>query len=208
VADEVPVPQWANTAPRDPEAIATLTQEYLQSGHDIRSVLRVLFNSDFFKEAQFSRFKSPVELVIGTLRMTGEHKEPNGTDPGIIQSLDPPSVEVWHTGDEWINSGSLVDRVNFAAQHVSEMSHPGMMDIVERIIEECGSSPTPEELVDACLDTIGPFVMSNNTRTSLIQTASRDGEIVFGKSPKDEKQGCLLRDLLKMIVSSREYQLV
>ena len=82
VADEVPVPQWANTAPRDPEAIATLTQAYMESGHDVRSVLRVLFSSDFFKEAQFSRFKSPVELVIGTLRMTGEHKGPMVLIPG------------------------------------------------------------------------------------------------------------------------------
>ena len=177
------------------------------------------FNSDFFKEAQFSRFKSPVELVIGTLRMTGEHKEPDGTDPGLIQSLDeagymgqaildPPSVEGWHTGDEWINSGSLVDRVNFAAQHVGDMSNVFLRDIVDRIIEECGSAPTPEELVDACLDTVGPFVVSDNTRTSLIRTASRDGEIKIGRSTKDDKQDCLLRDLLKMIVSSREYQLV
>ena len=219
VADEVPVPQWANTAPRAPEAIATLTQAYMESGHDVRSVLRVLFNSDFFKEAQFSRFKSPVELVIGTLRMTGEHKGPDGADLGVIQPLDeagnmgqaildPPSVEGWHTGDEWINSGSLVDRVNFAAEHIGDLSNPGVRDMVDRIVEECGGAPTSDELVDACLDTVGPLVVSDDTRASLIEIASRDGEIAFGRSPQDDKQVHLMRDLLKMIVSSREYQLV
>ena len=29
--------------------------------------------------------------------------------------LNPPSVEGWHTGAEWINSGTLMKRINFAA---------------------------------------------------------------------------------------------
>ena len=34
--------------------------------------------------------------------------------------LNPPSVEGWHTGKEWIDTGCLVERINFAAQQVGD----------------------------------------------------------------------------------------
>ena len=198
VVDEAPVPQWADIPPRDPEAIATLADAYMDSGHDIRSVLRVLFNSDFFKEAQLSRFKSPAELVVGTLRVTGQFGGPDRADPGFIYGplteadvmgqalLNPPSVEGWHTGSEWINSGALVDRVNFAADQMGDLSNPGVRDIVDRIVDECGESPTPEELVDASLDIVGPLPVSDDTRRSLIDIAG-GGPIGAGTGP--QRQG-------------------
>mgnify|MGYP003324035704 CR=1 FL=1 len=76
VADEVQVPAWNVTPPKDPEAIELLTQAYFESNYDLRAVLRVLFNSDFFKAAEFSRVKSPAELVAGTMRMSGSVTAP------------------------------------------------------------------------------------------------------------------------------------
>ncbi|GIT44037.1 MAG: hypothetical protein Ct9H300mP11_19730 [Chloroflexota bacterium] len=29
--------------------------------------------------------------------------------------MNPPTVEGWHTGREWIDSGTLVERINFAS---------------------------------------------------------------------------------------------
>ena len=219
VVDEAPVPQWADIPPRDPEAIATLADAYMDSGHDIRSVLRVLFNSDFFKEAQLSRFKSPAELVVGTLRVTGQFGGPDRADPGFIYGplteadvmgqalLNPPSVEGWHTGSEWINSGALVDRVNFAADQMGDLSNPGVRDIVDRIVDECGESPTPEELVDASLDIVGPLPVSDDTRRSLIDIAG-GGPIGLERDRSGKDMRRLTTDLLRGIVSSREYQLV
>ena len=45
VADEAPVSQWTETPPMDPEALETLAAAYFDSGHEIKSVLRTLFNS-------------------------------------------------------------------------------------------------------------------------------------------------------------------
>ena len=220
VVDEAPVPQWADIPPRDPEAIATLADAYMDSGHDIRSVLRVLFNSDFFKEAQLSRFKSPAELVVGTLRVTGQFGGPDRADPGFIYGplteadvmgqalLNPPSVEGWHTGSEWINSGALVDRVNFAADQMGDLSNPGVRDIVDRIVDECGESPTPEELVDASLDIVGPLPVSDDTRRSLIDIAGGGGPMEPDRDRSGKDMRRLTTDLLRGIVSSREYQLV
>ena len=208
VADEVPVPQWSDTPPRDPEAIDALAQAYFEHDHHIGAVLRVLFDSDFFKEAAFQRVKSPAEVIIGTLRKTGEFQTPDGGDPGIFtvmeecgfmgqKLLDPPSVEGWHTGEEWITSGSLVDRVNFAAQRMSDASLPGVMDMVARVTESTSSDPV--ELVSACLDVLGPLDVTEDTRSLLIELASAGA--------RDGVTQELILDLFKIIASSREYQL-
>lgn len=47
VADELPVPQWPHESPRDPAAIDALVKAYFDSGHNIKAMLEVLFNSDF-----------------------------------------------------------------------------------------------------------------------------------------------------------------
>ena len=50
VADEPQVPAWQHTR-RGTEAIRMLEAEYFRSNYDIRSMLRLLFNADFFKNA-------------------------------------------------------------------------------------------------------------------------------------------------------------
>ena len=118
VADEPQVPSWNITPPNDPDAIDQLIAAYDESDGDIRAMLRVLFNSDFFKQAQFSRVKSPAELVVSTARLAGNFSGPR---PGFNalafecayqgqELLNPPSVESWHTGSEWIDGGALVRR--------------------------------------------------------------------------------------------------
>jgi len=215
VADEVPVPQWSYTPPRDPAAIEELSQAYMDSDHDIRSMLRVLFNSDFFKNAKYTRVKSPAELVIGTLRMTGEYREPDVEIYGAPREagfmgqmlMNPPSVEGWHTGAEWINSGALVDRVNFASAHLGSVDNPGVRAIIDRLADMNGGTLSPEELVDGCLDLVGPLTVSDETREEMVTTASRGADVKLrDRQPGDESEQ-RVAEVLKMIASSREYQL-
>ena len=100
-----------------------------------------MFNSDFFKDSMYQKVKSPAEVVVGTLRLTGDLQGPDprlmetGQEPAYMgQSLhDPPSVEGWHTGREWINSGSVVKRINFMVDRLSDTDLPGVQDIVTRV---------------------------------------------------------------------------
>ena len=56
VGDEVQVPSWQDVAPRDPVALNIIGEAFQSSNYDIRSTLRVIFNSDFFKdESNFAR---------------------------------------------------------------------------------------------------------------------------------------------------------
>ena len=101
VADDVEVPSWMDTPPADMETIKMLEEEYFRSDYNIKSMLRLLFNSDAFKNARFTKVKSPIETIIGTLRLVGDWATPK---PGMEfifdemkymgqEILNPPSVE-------------------------------------------------------------------------------------------------------------------
>ena len=212
VADEAQVPAWSVTPPLDPEAVEFLADTLVESGYDIRSTLRVLFNSDFFKNARFTRLKSPAEVVVGTLRMVGGADFPAqeignlSRQPGYMGQdlLNPPSVEGWHTGAEWINSGSLMRRVNFTADLVGDLTRPGVKALAERLRAQ--GETTPKLMVDSCLDLMGPLDVSPGSRDELIAFAAEGGN--FSWDGAEQVQGSLARvsELLQLIVALREYQ--
>ncbi|MBS57515.1 MAG: hypothetical protein CL735_01980 [Chloroflexi bacterium] len=215
VADEVPVPQWGETPPRDPEAVAFLADAYKLYDHDIKSVMRVLFNSDFFKGAVFQRVKSPVELIIGTLRATGEYLVPVPGDVGMFDALeegkfmgqtllDPPSVEGWHTGKEWINSGALVERVNFASSRVGDGSKPGVKSLINRILNILGEDFSCIELIDASIEVLGTAQIDRSTRDTLIKEMEEEGNFNLDDQTETENR---ITNLLTFLVSTPEFQL-
>src|SRR6202012_5308218 len=120
-------------------ALDTLAAALRASKFNIKPVLRTLFNSDFFKNARYQHLKSPAEAVVGTLPLVGGYELPKpgygdlSMQPSYMGQdlLNPPSVEGWHTGKEWINSGSLMARVNFVAEKVGDTSLPGVQAIIK-----------------------------------------------------------------------------
>ncbi|MCH8184605.1 MAG: DUF1800 domain-containing protein [Chloroflexi bacterium] len=214
VADEPQVPAWNIEEPRDPEAVETLRETFVSSGLEIKPVLRTMFNSDFFKESTYQKVKSPVEVVVGTLGLTGDLAGPDprlegmGKEPGYMGQaiLDPPSVEGWHTGKEWINSGSLVKRVNFVADRVSNTELPGVKSIIKRVAESNGSAMTAEALVDQCLDLMGPIEMGEHTRRELLSHAESEGSISWATEEDYARSSRRVGDMLALIAATREYQ--
>ena len=212
VADEPQVPAWSEMPPQDPEAVDTLARTFVDSGYEIKPVLRVLFNSDFFKNARFVKIKSPAEVVVGTLRLVGGAEFPA---PGIgnlakqtgymgQELLNPPSVEGWHTGAEWINSGALMKRINFAAGMLGDVDRPGVRDIIGRLQVQ-GDLP-PEGFVDSCLDLIGPLELKPETRHQLVDQATEKGALRWGTEQEAGISTERVGEILKLIASVREYQ--
>ena len=208
VADEPQVPAWQNTPPGDPEAIKALEGEYFRSGYDIRSMLRVLFNSDAFKNARFAKVKSPTETVVGTMRLVGDFNLPK---PGMNAMalnirymgqdlMNPPTVEGWHTGREWIDSGTLVERINFTADAVGNTSHPGIQSIIQRLASQ-GPTISPEQLVDGCLDMLGAYELTEVTRNELLAMSQGEGDIRTGTQEFESRVG----QMLQSIVATTEY---
>ncbi len=214
VADEPQVPAWDIEEPRDPEAIKLLSKVFVDSGYEIRPVLRTLFNSDFFKEAMYQKVKSPVEVVVGTLRMTQDglgvdpRLEALSKEPGYMgqEILDPPSVEGWHTGKEWINSGSLVKRVNFVADRVNDVELPGVQSMIRRIAGSNGQSMSAEALVDHCLDLMGPIEVAESTKAELVTNVESEGAISWATDADYAKSSRRVGETLALIAATREYQ--
>jgi uncharacterized protein (DUF1800 family) len=209
VADEPQVPAWQIEAPRDPEAIDMLAASFKESGGDMKAVLRTLFTSYFFKKARYSKIKSPAELVVSTLRQVGGEEVPRpryGNEIAMQPTymgqdlLNPPSVEGWHTGAEWINSGSLMSRINFTAEMFGDASRPGVQDIIARL--KAKGNLTPEQLVDSCLDLMGPLEYSDETKSELLEQARSHGDLSWDAPDAEERVG----QLLQLIVAMREYQ--
>ena len=84
--------------------------------------------------------------------------------------LNPPTVEGWHTGKEWIDSGTLVERVNFAAGEMGRIDSPGIRSIIDRFASE-GETISAERLVDGCLEMLGGYDLMEETRTLLLNHA-------------------------------------
>ena len=208
VGDEPQVPTWMDTPPQDPDTIKMLEEEYFRSGYSIRSMLRVLFNCDPFTNARFSRIKSPIETVIGTLRLIGDWTSPKPGFESIFEEmkhmgqepLNPPSVEGWHTGREWIDGGTLVERINYTADNVGDINHPGIRELVNRLGSE-GATMSPEGLVDGCLRMLGHYELADETRDMLVVHAQAGGELHTDNKEFPQH----VAQMLQLIVATKEY---
>ena len=208
VADEPEVPSWMDTPPQDTETIKMLEDEYFRSEYNIRSMLRVLFKSDAFKNARFCKVKSPIETVIGTLRLIGDWTSPKPGFESIFDEmkhmgqeiLNPPSVEGWHTGREWIDGGTLVHRINFTADFVGDATYPGIQEIVKGLASE-GLTISPEALVDGCLRMLGHYELPEETRRMLLAQAQKGVELRTDRSEFAQQVG----QMLQMIVATKDY---
>ena len=212
VADEPQVPAWSVKAPIDPGAVNILADALAESDLDIRYTLRVLFNSEFFKNARFKKLNSPAEVVIGTLRLVGGSDFPGpgfgnlSRQTGYMgqELLNPPSVEGWHTGIEWINSGSLMRRTNFFTDTISITSRPGIKKMVAWVRKQ--EIKSAEEFVDVCLSLFGPLEIDKPTHEELTQHVNSKGVFENDRLKTEQLEEKDIIELLQLIVSLREYQ--
>ena len=209
VADEPQVPSWTIEPARDEEALDMMCNVFEESGYEIREVLRFMLKSEFFKNARYSKIKSPAEVVVGTIKMVGSFQFPDPglskicREPGYMgqELLDPPSVEGWHTGSEWINSGSLLARINFVADSVTRTSQPGIQNIIRHMKSD--NVNTPDEVLEACLAHMGYLELSSETREQLDEHGDEGGNLDWS----DESATAIrIGEMMALISATTEYQ--
>ena len=119
--------------------------------------------------------------------------------------MNPPTVEGWHTGREWIDSGTLVERINYASDLLGNTDLPGVRSLVNRL-KSRGATLSPDSFVDGCLGLIGPLVVDNETRNELVAHAQRSGELRHGSSSEDSEFTRRTGEMFQMIASTAEFQ--
>lgn len=109
IADEIDWPE---------SYVVPLQQEFSNAGFDLKPVVRRILSSRvmFSPEVRGARVRSPVELSIGFLRCFGATTDLNR----LVERLRsigqvpfyPPSVKGWDGGRSWINTSTMLGRVN------------------------------------------------------------------------------------------------
>ena len=109
--------------------------------------------------------------------------------------LNPPSVEGWHEGIEWIDTGTLMERINFASAALGNINHQGINDLVNKIKKATSDITPNEELVQICANNIGLIELSYDSLNSIIETIDNIPDIT-------EK----ILTTLRLIGTAREFQ--
>ncbi|WP_372365455.1 DUF1800 family protein [Candidatus Uabimicrobium sp. HlEnr_7] len=101
----------------DKEEVSRLAQLFIDNDYEMLPLLRALFLSSHFRTPTNygKQIKSPVELIVGTVRMfkvhITNHRQLVQYSKQLGQDLfDPPNVKGWPGGNEWITSHTLLAR--------------------------------------------------------------------------------------------------
>ena len=94
---------------------------FMRTHGDIRSVMKtIVTSSEFFSSAAYrSKVKSPLEVVVSALRALDAKPDPTPRTAQVVSTLGQPlwghqAPNGWpETGDQWMNTGAILNRINF-----------------------------------------------------------------------------------------------
>ena len=121
-AEHVTAKMWREFVSPTPDAreVARLAAVFRDSGYEVKPLLRALFLSEAFwaEPARASLIKSPVDLIVGTLRTFGiqpmDYRPAAFAVAALGQNLfAPPNVKGWPGGESWIDASTLLARRQF-----------------------------------------------------------------------------------------------
>ena len=172
----------------------------------VHELCDILFNSEFFKseKIRYKKVKGPAEFAAGVLRLSKEFDVPtrdliprHRQIGWMGQELsNPTSVEGWHEGQEWIDTGALVERINFASEFLGNKENNGVKQIIKNIESSSSGHLTSAEIVSACLMELGDLLIDQSTYDALVEFS----DSVEGVSEK-------ISGVLGLIGSTKEFQM-
>ncbi|MCS6884189.1 MAG: DUF1800 domain-containing protein [Acidobacteriota bacterium] len=201
--------------------IDRLSQTYKSSNYSIKEVMRAILTSEEFysQKAFYALVKSPIEYVVGTLRMlkaklaTGNAGELGLRDIFTTLSAQgqilysPPSVKGWDPGLAWINTATLLERYNYANSLVTNRSQRGS-SIDPKALLAGAEVQTSKQVVDYFLKLLGIYDADETTRNQLKKYLEQNDDGTKGKfTLNHETIDKKIRGLIHLILSLPDYQL-
>jgi uncharacterized protein (DUF1800 family) len=164
-----------------PALVERVGAAFARSDGDIRETLRALFTSPEFNSpaAYRAKIKTPFELAVSAIRTLGG--ETNGgpalnqwmakMGEGLYQYQAPTGYP--DTAEEWVNAGSLLERLNFGLALASNRI-PGTRVDLARFLTDASASTSLDgaRIVDRFLDLIVHRDVSPGTRVTLMKQLS------------------------------------
>ncbi len=206
---------WEFFVYKDPEPpiVDGLAALFRQKRYELRPVLRTIFTCRAFysDRAIGTQIKSPVQLVVGTVRVLGIDLPPVGQLSRMLRQMGqvpfyPPNVKGWPSGRDWINTSTLFVRYNtcvWLAGGGGGAPAQGGRRGVERLsgarraaIFDPEGGDDPAEVVDRWVSRLIQRPIDSGKRQILIDAL--DGQ------PRRREN---VRRMIQLIVSMPEYQL-
>ena len=148
----------------DPAAKDTIAQSFRSSNYDIRTLVGMTLASEAFwrPEVRGTLIKSPVDLILGTIRTSGQLPDWWGSSDSRMASLgqnlfEAPNVAGWPGGPDWITPARLKLRQEMLLDFDQVTVTGAPIMIVPRVIAEEDLADTKSiELRYASEDFEGP----------------------------------------------------
>jgi len=179
---------------------------YLQSGYDMRAVMReVLLSPEFWDEsAYFARYSWPVEFVVRALKDVGwtGYSVNDALTPlsNMGQILyEPPDVSGWDAGQTWFATGATLARMNFASSLAGNQKFN-----LANAVKTAGTGKTPE----AMLAYFGDQIVTAPQDSSVIAELNNYLHANGAWTGTDAQLQAKASGLVHLMVGSPEYQLV
>jgi hypothetical protein len=204
----------------EPEVLAPLVGVFTQSGHNIASLVEAILRSDAFysDRSQFEHIKSPVEYVVGSVKLLGANVRERELVP-ILRNLgqeilNPPNVAGWPGDQYWINPSTLLTRFNFAARLATARGQPGDggSDFKPSDLLGLSDLSDPNGVVDHVLAVSGGLEISPDARQALLDYAQSPlnyPQGFTGQPNPQQRQAATdarLRGLMLLALASTDYQ--
>jgi len=197
-----------------PATISRLAGAFRASDYNVRELVRAILRSPEFSsdEAYHTLVKSPVEYLIGTMKVLGLDEYARDA-MGMLNRMgmaiyNPPDVSGWDWGADWIGAATLLERLN-AANTLSTLRGDNARFGLDpaAIVQHLGAR-TPEQVVDRLLDLLVDGDVPASVRGELLSYMTRD----YVGSPEsflqdESRLDRTVRGVTHLIMSTPVYQM-
>jgi len=209
-------------APNLKAFLEPLASAFVSANFELRPLLKMLFTHDeFYSDRAKSRaVKNPVDFVVQTLRVFGQTRAKTVGSTGEslgravesmgMQLFEPPSVAGWAGGLAWINSGTLLNRLEFASSVASSTDRRSAINLKKISgLDMRSTAADPAQVVTAILKHLeldrGPLALSDTERAELIAYASSKGATLDLATKDSDDVNVRLRGLIALALQTPAY---
>ncbi|MFL6207504.1 MAG: DUF1800 domain-containing protein [Pyrinomonadaceae bacterium] len=161
-----------------PELVSRVAAAFTKSDGDIRETLKAIFTSPEFNAPENFRakIKTPFELAVSAVRALGGDTTGGPQLHQWIARMGEPLYQYQpptgypDTAEHWVNTGALLERINFALALVSNRIPGTRVDLAKFTgAPAAGGKIDQARVLDTFVDVILQGDMSAQTKTSLLK---------------------------------------
>jgi uncharacterized protein (DUF1800 family) len=205
--------------------LAGFASTFESNDFELTPLLRAMWTHDeFYSDRAKSRtVRDPVDYAVQALRafgvkgnggFVGDAARELGDQLALMgmNLFDPPNVAGWPGGLAWINSGTLLARVEFAKDFAAADFGPNRVSLDRIVGLPLGNAAAdPGDVVDAIVAQLGmdqgPLALTGGQRASLISYATSGGPTLDLSDAFTDDAKTKVRGIISLVLQAAESQI-